>query len=68
MFIQKKSHNCVESKIFFGHFHALKKKQIKTNVKMSIFCLKHICKTLLSFYYFYNDDSKVILGQTYHGL
>lgn len=40
----------------------LKKKQIKTNVKMSIFCLKHICKTLLSFYYFYNDDIKVILS------
>lgn len=25
---KKKSHNCVESKIFFGHFHALKKNKL----------------------------------------
>lgn len=27
----------------------IKKKQIKTNVKMSIFCLKPICKIFLKF-------------------
>lgn len=37
MFIQKKSHNCVESKIFFGHFHALKKKLLNKDPKLTNF-------------------------------
>lgn len=28
MFIQKNSHNCVETKIYFGHFHALNKNKL----------------------------------------